>query len=143
MDFLVQQMQRIAQERAEMEARGETPPPLPKPLTDLLDPDRMMDDATDWVKDQFTTKEEKEAKSRKKREEIEERERKEREAKGPSLADMFSGFKFGSGRSPFYHMQGGMDDDQRERFYRAHPEMREVDAKLDAQVQQMREQDAA
>jgi len=101
MDFLVQQAQRIARERAEMEARGETPPPLP----DFLDPDKMMDDATDWVKDQFTTKEEKEAKSRKKREEIEERERKEREAAGPSLADMFSGFKFGSG-APFYHMQG-------------------------------------
>jgi len=104
MDFLVQQMQRIAQERADMEARGETPPPLP----DFLDPDKMMDDATDWVKDQFLTKEEKEAKSKKKRDEIEERERKEREAAAPSLADMFSGFKFGSGRSPFYHMQGGM-----------------------------------
>jgi len=104
MDFLVQQAQRIAQERAEMEAKGEQPPPLP----DFLDPDKMMDDATGWVKDQFLTKEEKEAKSKKKRDEIEERERKEREAAGPSLADMFSGFKFGSGRSPFYHMQGGM-----------------------------------
>jgi hypothetical protein len=92
-DFISQQLQRIMRERAEMEAKGETPPPLP----DFLDPDKMMDDATDWVKDQFTTKEEKEAKSRKKREEIEERERKEREAAGPSLADMFSGFKFGSG----------------------------------------------
>jgi hypothetical protein len=84
---------RIARERAEMEAKGETPPPLP----DFLDPDKMADDAIDWVKDQFTTKEEKEAKSRKKREEIEERERKEREAAAPTLADMFSGFKFGSG----------------------------------------------
>ena len=103
MDFLVQQAQRIARERAEMEAKGEQPPPLP----DFLDPDKMMDNATDWVKDQFTTKEEKEAKSRKKREEIEERERKEREAAGPSLADMFSGFKFGSGaRNPFYHLRG-------------------------------------
>jgi hypothetical protein len=104
MDFMVQQMQRIARERAEMEAKGEQPPPLP----DFLDPDKMMDDATGWVKDQFSTKEEKEAKARKKREEIEERERKEREAAGPSLADMFSGFKFGSGRSPFYHLRGGM-----------------------------------
>lgn len=102
MDFLVQQAQRIAQERAELEAKGEKPPPLP----DFLDPDKMMDGATSWVKDQLMTKEEKEAKSRKKREEIEERERKEREAAGPSLADLFSGFKFGSGRSPFYHMQG-------------------------------------
>lgn len=93
MDFLVQQAQRIARERAELEAQGIKPPPLP----DFLDPDKMMDDATDWVKDQFTTKEEKEAKSRKKREEIEERERKEREAAAPTLADMFSGFKFGSG----------------------------------------------
>lgn len=165
--------------------------------------DQIYDSTTDFIKDQFTTKEEKEKKAQKKREEIEERERKEREAAGPSLADMFSGFKFGSGRSPFYHLRGGemppqawgmdeeeevdppppeqpnlypqseeeyrrltepqsydpnnplmfmgsgrhlrggMDDDQRERFYRAHPEMRGVDAKLDAQIRQMQEQDAA
>jgi hypothetical protein len=98
MDFLVQQAQRIARERAEMEARGETPPPLPS---------YDWDDVIDDIKDQFTTKEEKEAKSKKKREEIEERERKEREAAAPTLADMFSGFKFGSGaRNPFYHLRG-------------------------------------
>jgi hypothetical protein len=60
----------------------------------------------DFISDQMMTKEEKEAKSKKKREEIEARERKERESAAPSLADLFSGFKFGSGRSPFYHMQG-------------------------------------
>ena len=101
MDFLVQQAQRIARERAELEAKGEIEPYDVKKMEDEL-----IDDATSWVKDQFMTKEQKEAKSRKKREEIEERERKEREAAGPSLADLFSGFKFGSGRSPFFHMQG-------------------------------------
>jgi len=89
------------QERAAAEARGEVQPYDAKKMEEQL-----IDGATDWVKDQFMTKEEKEAKSKKKREEIEERERKEREAAGPSLADLFSGFKFGSGRSPFYHLQG-------------------------------------
>jgi hypothetical protein len=90
-------------ERAEAEARGEIPPYDAKKIED-----EMIDGATSWVKDQFSTKEEKEAKAKKKREEIEERERKEREAAGPSLADLFSGFKFGSGKNPFYHLQGGM-----------------------------------
>jgi hypothetical protein len=90
-------------ERAEAEARGEVQPYDAKKIEE-----EMIDGATSWVKDQFSTKEEKEAKAKKKREEIEERERKEREAAGPSLADLFSGFKFGSGRSPFYHLQGGM-----------------------------------
>lgn len=97
MDYIGQ----LLRERAAAEARGEVQPYDAKKIEDEL-----IDSATDWVKDQFMTKEEKEAKAKKKREEIEERERKEREAAGPSLADLFSGFKFGSGRSPFYHMQG-------------------------------------
>lgn len=91
MDFLVQQAQRIARERAEIEAQGGTPPPLPS---------YDWGDVIDDIKDQFITKEEKEAKSKKKREEIEERERREREAAAPTLADIFSGFKFGSGAAP-------------------------------------------
>jgi len=59
--------------------------------------DQIYDGVSGFIKDQMMTKEEKEAKSKKKREEIEERERKERESALPSLADLFSGFKFGSG----------------------------------------------
>jgi hypothetical protein len=124
------------QERAAAEARGEVQPYDAKKIEE-----EMIDGATSWVKDQFSTKEEKEAKAKKKREEIEERERKEREAAGPSLADLFSGFKFGSGRSPFYHLQGGMED-PREPFWRAHPDMRKVDEELDAKIRQMQERDA-
>nr|WPF46455.1 MAG: putative cysteine protease [Lake Baikal virophage 2] len=93
----------LLRQRAEAEARGEIEPYDAKKAEEEL-----IDGATNWVKDQFLTKEEKEEKAKKKREEIEERERKEREAAGPSLADLFSGFKFGSGKNPFYHLQGGM-----------------------------------